>query len=360
MKFDLQKLVRDNIKRLTPYSSARHEYKGEASVYLDANENSFGSPVHLPSLSGEGAVVTFNRYPDPLQLELKSAIAGIKKVPAGNIFIGNGSDEVIDLAYRIFCEPGKDSVIICPPTYGMYEVSANINDVEIKRVNLTELFQLDVDGILNATDNNTKLLFICSPNNPTGNSMSRNSIERLLTNFPGILLIDEAYINFSNDESFIQDLAKYQNLVVMQTLSKAWGLASLRIGIAFASAEIIELFNKVKPPYNINKASQQLGIEALQNSLLVDEWIKQVLEQREYLRKQLQLFSFVKKIYDSDANFLLVKVDNANLLYNHLSENKIIVRNRSKEVMCNNCLRFTIGTHAENQLLLNALKSYAS
>lgn len=348
MTFELQKLVRDNIKKLTPYSSARHEFKGEASVFLDANENSFGSP--LPE--------DFNRYPDPLQWKLKSELSKIKGIAAENIFIGNGSDEVIDLAYRIFCNPGKDNVIICPPTYGMYEVSANINNVQIRKVNLTKDFQLDVEGILGATDHNTKLLFICSPNNPTGNSMNRNDIEQLLNNFAGIVIIDEAYINFSSLESFIQQLTKYPNLIVMQTLSKAWGLASLRLGLALASLPIIELFNKVKPPYNINKASQQLAIEALQNTEHVNAWILQTLGQREFLAKQLSDFSFVKKIYESDANFLLVKIDDAGNLYNYLAANKIIVRNRSKEVLCDNCLRITIGTPKENIELINTLKNY--
>lgn len=346
MIFELQKLVRENIKSLKPYSSARHEFKGEASVFLDANENSFGSP--LPE--------SFNRYPDPLQWKLKSSVSEVKGIAAENIFIGNGSDEVIDLAYRIFCNPGKDNVIICPPTYGMYEVSANINDVEIRKVNLTQNFQLDVEGILNSVDENTKLLFICSPNNPTGNSMCSEDIQVLLKSFPGIVIIDEAYINFSQQESFINKLTQYPNLVVMQTLSKAWGLASLRLGLAFTSKEIIELYNKVKPPYNINQASQQLALEALSNHNQINDWVKEVLEQREILKNDLSNFSFVKNIYVSDANFLLVKVDNANSLYNYLSSKGIIVRNRSKEVMCENCLRITIGTPEENEILLDALK----
>jgi histidinol-phosphate aminotransferase len=348
MKFELEKLIRDNIRKLTPYSSARHEFKGEASVFLDANENSFGSPLSE----------SFNRYPDPLQWQLKFELAKIKGVPAEYIFVGNGSDEVIDLAYRIFCNPEKDNVIICPPTYGMYEVSANINDVEIRKVNLTEDFQLDVDGILAATDQNTKLLFICSPNNPTGNNMKRADVELLLNNFPGIVIIDEAYINFSKQKTFIQELTEYENLVVMQTLSKAWGLASLRLGLAFASLPVIEIFNKVKPPYNINKASQTLAIEALHNTQQVNDWIKETVWQRELLIEELKQFSFIKKIFESDANFLLVRVDDANTLYNYLSQNKIIVRNRSKEVMCDNCLRITIGTPEENLDLIKALKNY--
>lgn len=358
MKFELQKLVRENIKTLTPYSSARHEFKGEASVFLDANENSFGSPVLLLSPSGEGPGERLNRYPDPLQWQLKFELAKIKGVPAEYIFIGNGSDEVIDLTYRIFCNPGKDNVILCPPTYGMYEVSANINDVETRKVNLGEDFQLDVEGILDATDQNTKLLFICSPNNPTGNNMKRADVELLLNNFPGIVIIDEAYINFSKQKTFIQELTEYENLVVMQTLSKAWGLASLRLGLAFASLPIIDIFNKVKPPYNINKASQALAIEALHNTQQVNDWIKETVWQREFLIKELKQFSFVKKIFESDANFLLLRVSDANALYNYLSQNKIIVRNRSKEIMCDNCLRITIGTPDENLQLIKTLKEY--
>ena len=348
MQFDLQKLIRPNIKNLQPYSSARHEFTGKASVFLDANENAFGSPLEE----------SFNRYPDPLQWQLKFQLARIKGVPAENIFVGNGSDEVIDLAYRIFCDPQKDNVIICPPTYGMYQVSANINDVAIKKVNLTQDFQLDVEGILNATDSNTKLLFICSPNNPTGNNMNRTDVEMLLNNFSGIVIIDEAYINYSKQKTFIQELTEYPNLIVMQTLSKAWGLAALRLGLCFASMDIIDIFNKVKPPYNINEASQQLALEALQNTQLVNDWIKTVVHQKEVLVTELHKLSFVKKIYPADANFILVKVTDADGLYQYLTANEIIVRNRSKEILCDNCLRITIGTPAENEQLLSTLKKY--
>ncbi len=348
MKFELEKLLRENIKQLKPYSSARHEFTGEASVFLDANENPYGST--LPE--------DFNRYPDPLQWQLKFQLAKIKGVPAENIFIGNGSDEVIDLAYRIFCNPGKDNVIICPPTYGMYEVSANINDVAIKKVNLLEGFQLDTAGILNAVDDNTKLLFICSPNNPTGNNMNRSDVELLLNNFPGIIIIDEAYINYSRQKPFIQELTEYPNLIVMQTLSKAWGLASLRLGLGYASLDIIDLFNKVKPPYNINKASQELALEALQNTEEVNAWIKETVNEREALANELKKFSFVEKIYESDANFFLMKVKDADKLYNYLSSNGVIVRNRSKEVMCENSLRITIGTPEENQQLITLFNKY--
>jgi histidinol-phosphate aminotransferase len=280
-------------------------------------------------------------------------------VPPQNIFVGNGSDEVIDLAYRIFCEPKKDNAIICPPTYGMYKVCANINDVETREVLLTEDFQLDVEGILSAVDEHTKLLFICSPNNPTGNNLNRMDIELLLNNFPGIVLIDEAYINFSMQKTFISELVEYQNLIVMQTLSKAWGLAGLRLGLAFASEVILDLFNKVKPPYNINQSSQQLAIKALANIKDVNNNIKNIVQQRNWVHDQLQQFKFVQIIYSSDANFILVKVEDADKLYQYLLMNRIIVRNRSKEPLCGNCIRITIGTEEENHTLINALKNYA-
>jgi len=357
MQFDLNKLTRDNIKNLKPYSSARHEFTGKASVFLDANENAFGSPLP-PFPHGVEPGVRFNRYPDPLQWQLKFQLARIKGVPAENIFVGNGSDEVIDLAYRIFCNPGKDNVIICPPTYGMYEVSANINDVEIKKVNLTEDFQLDVEAVLSAVDENTKLLFICSPNNPTGNNMNRTDVETLLNNFPGIILIDEAYINYSKQKTFIHELTEYPNLIVMQTLSKAWGLAALRLGLCYASMDIIDIFNKVKPPYNVNEASQLLGLEALQDTTIVNNWIKEVVETKAELIEAVQQLLYVEKIYPSDANFILVKVKDATNLYNYLTSNEVIVRNRSKEIHCENCLRITVGTPEENATLINLLKSY--
>jgi histidinol-phosphate aminotransferase len=346
--FDVEKLVRENIKKLKPYSSARSEYRGNAEVFIDANENAYGSPFEE----------NFNRYPDPLQWQLKQQMAKIKGVPPQNIFVGNGSDEVIDLAFRIFCEPKKDNVIICPPTYGMYKVCANINDVETREVLLTPDFQLNVEGILSAVDEHTKLLFICSPNNPTGNDLNRMDIELLLNNFPGIVLIDEAYINFSMQKTFIPELVEYQNLIVMQTLSKAWGLAGLRLGLAFASEIILDLFNKVKPPYNINQSSQQLAIKALANIKDVNNNIKNIVQQRNWVHDQLQQFKFVQIIYASDANFILVKVDDADKLYQYLLMNRIIVRNRSKEPLCENCIRITIGTEEENYTLINALKNY--
>jgi histidinol-phosphate aminotransferase len=347
-KIDIDDLVRENIKNLKPYSSARSEYRGNAEIFIDANENSFGSPLDQ----------NYNRYPDPLQWQLKQDLSKIKGVPPQNIFVGNGSDEVIDLAYRIFCEPKKDNIIICPPTYGMYKVCANINDVESRELLLTKDFQLDVEGILSATDEHTKLIFICSPNNPTGNDLNRIDIEMLLNNFSGVVIIDEAYINFSRQKTFIGELTEYENLIVMQTLSKAWGLAGLRLGLAFASEKIIDLFNKVKPPYNINESSQQLAVKALENIDEVNKRIKNIVEQRNWLHDQLKQFKFIQIIYSSDANFILVKVDDANKIYQYLLMNRIIVRNRSKEPLCENCIRITVGTPEENQTLINALKDY--
>lgn len=346
MNFELDKIIRPNIKTLKPYSSARDEFKGEASVYLDANENAFGSPLSED----------YHRYPDPTQYAVKMRLSAIKGVPARNIFLGNGSDEAIDILFRSFCNPGVDNVIIVPPTYGMYEVSANINDVAIKRVNLTEEFQLNLDGIAEAIDKNTKLIFICSPNNPTGNSINREDIETILANFKGIVVVDEAYINFSRQKTFIQELTEYSNLVVLQTLSKAWGLAALRIGMAFASEEIIEVFNRVKPPYNINQASQTLALEALANVEQVNNWIKEILKERDALVLALKNFDFVIDIYPSDANFILVKTADADRIYKYLTEEGIIVRNRNKVALCEGCLRITVGTNEENQAIINSLK----
>lgn len=348
MNFDLNKIIRQNIKNLKPYSSARDEFKGEASVYLDANENSFGSP--LPQ--------AFHRYPDPMQYAVKMRLSEIKGVPARNIFLGNGSDEAIDILFRSFCEPGKDNVIIVPPTYGMYEVSANINDVELKRVPLTADFQLNLEGTAEAIDKNTKLIFICSPNNPTGNSINREDIETILANFNGIVVIDEAYINFSRQKTFIQELTEYANLVILQTLSKAWGLAGLRVGMAFASEEIIEVFNRVKPPYNINEASQTLALEALNNTEQVNTWIKQTLTERDNLVLSIKKLDFVLDIYPSDANFILVKTTHPNKIYEFLVSKGIIVRNRTKIELCEGCLRITVGTPLENEILINTLKSF--
>jgi histidinol-phosphate aminotransferase len=346
--FNLNNILRENIKNLTPYSSARDEFQGEASVYLDANENAFGSPLDDQ----------YNRYPDPLQYNVKKRLSEIKGVPIRNIFLGNGSDEAIDILFRSFCNPGVDNVILVPPTYGMYEVSANINDIQTKKVSLTEEFQLNLEGIAEAIDQNTKLIFICSPNNPTGNSINRDDVETLLNNFDGIVVVDEAYINFSRQKTFIQELTEYSNLVVLQTLSKAWGLAGLRVGMAFASEEIIEVMNKVKPPYNINESSQQLALKALANVEQVNGWIKETLLQRDKLVLALKGLDFVLDIYPSDANFILVKTTDPKGIYNFLVQNGIIVRDRSKIDLCEGSLRITVGTPAENETLIDTLKKF--
>jgi len=346
MNFDLNKILRDNIKKLKPYSSARDEFKGEASVFLDANENSHGSPL----------TENYNRYPDPLQWNVKQKLSKIKGVPPQNIFLGNGSDEAIDILFRAFCRPGVDNVIIPSPTYGMYEVSANINDVEIKKVPLTENYQLNLDAISEAVNENSKLIYLCSPNNPTGNSFFREDIEVILNNFEGLVVIDEAYINFSKQRSFISELTEYPNLVVLQTLSKAWGLAGLRVGMAFASEQIINVFNKVKPPYNINAVSQKLALEALENTNKINDWIKVTVAERDELMKSISQLAFVQKVYPSDSNFVLVKMKDPKSVYDLLVNKGIIVRDRSKVDLCEGCLRITIGTKEENVVLLNTLK----
>ena len=343
--FNLNNLLRENIKKLVPYSSARDEFKGEASILIDANENPFGSPLNHD----------YNRYPDPLQHQVKAKLSKINGVPSENIFLGNGSDEAIDILYRAFCTPGVDNVILVPPTYGMYEVSANINDVAFKKVNLTADYQLDLDGIANAIDAHTKLIFICSPNNPTGNSIRRQDIEAILNNFQGLVVVDEAYINFSAVKSFTQELAEYPNLVVLQTLSKAWGLAALRLGMAFASKEIIAVYNKIKPPYNINQATQDIVLEALDRVDQVNDWIKETVAEREKLVRELLELDYVQHITPSDANFILVKMDQPREVYDYLVQYGIIVRDRSKVELCEGCLRITVGTPAENQILLEKL-----
>lgn len=348
MSFNLNNLLRDNIKKLIPYSSARDEFKGEASVLLDANENAFGSPYDK----------NYNRYPDPLQLRLKEKLFKIKGVPVENIFLGNGSDEAIDILYRAFCQPGRDNVILVPPTYGMYEVSANINDIACRKVNLTSNYQLDLDGIAMAIDAHTKLIFICSPNNPTGNSINRKDVETLLVNFDGLVVVDEAYINFSKSPSFTKDLAEFPNLVVLQTLSKAWGLAALRLGMAFSSQEIIAIFNKIKPPYNINQATQEIVLEALENVDQVNAWIKETVNEREKLVTALKSIEQVEHITPSDANFILVKLQEPRALYNFLVSKGIIVRDRSKVELCEGCLRVTVGTGQENEALLEAMRLF--
>ena len=348
MKFILDNLVRENILKMTAYSSARHEFTGTANIYLDANENSFGSPLKE----------NYNRYPDPLQLNLKEKISGIKGVPPENIFLGNGSDEAIDILLRIFCNPGIDNALIFPPTYGMYEVCAAMNDVKLTKVPLLENFQLNLSAIEDAIDSNTKLIFICSPNNPTGNSLHRKDIEVLLNNFNGIVVIDEAYINYAKQKTFIPELTEYPNLVILQTLSKAWGLAGLRLGMAFAGEPIINYLNKIKYPYNINTATQQLAIEALGNISSINNWTKTTVDQREQLKEELQQLSFIQKVYESDANFLLVKMVEAGNIYKYLAGEGLVVRDRSQVKLCENCLRITIGTPDENKKLLELLKVY--
>jgi histidinol-phosphate aminotransferase len=346
--FDLNKITRNNIKNLVPYSSARDEFKGNEGIFLDANENSFGSVI-------EG---NFNRYPDPLQKAVKTKLAEIKKTFADNIFLGNGSDEAIDILFRAFCEPGIDNVIVLPPTYGMYEVSANINNIEIQKVNLTQDFQPNLDKIISTINANTKLIFICSPNNPTANLIDVKSIEHILRNFSGIVVVDEAYIDFTDDKSIIEKLDFYPNLVILQTFSKAWGLAGLRIGMAFASKEIIRIFNKIKPPYNVNILSQELALKALGQHEKFQSVTRQIVTEREKLKEVLKEISFINEIYPSDANFILVKTSDAQKIYDYLVSKKIIVRNRSKITLCDGCLRITVGTENENKQLTGELKLF--
>lgn len=342
--FQLENIIRENVKRLKPYSSARSEFSGQAEIFLDANEN--------PYETG------YNRYPDAYQKELKKAVARLKGTAVENIFLGNGSDEAIDLLFRAFCEPGRDHIIICPPTYGMYQVSADINDVAVKKVSLSTNFELRVPEILAEADTNTKMLFICSPNNPTGNSMDKNAIIEVLENFEGIVVVDEAYIDFSKEESCLSLLEEYPNLVILQTFSKAWGLAGIRLGMCFASAEIIAIINKIKPPYNVNSITQSIALEKLQDRSTKEEQVKVLLGEREELSKQLNLLPWVEKVYPSDANFLLIKMEKPVQLYDDLKRKGIIVRNRSKVHLCEACLRITIGTPEENQVIVKALNAW--
>ncbi|MFM7838132.1 MAG: histidinol-phosphate transaminase, partial [Chitinophagaceae bacterium] len=345
MSFDLQQLVRPNIEKLVPYSSARDEFSGEARVFLDANENSLGSPVRP----------FYNRYPDPHQKKLKQQLQAIKGIPEKNIFLGNGSDECIDILLRCFCEPGLDNVIVCPPTYGMYEVSAQINNVQVVQVPLTPQFQLDLPGLEAAISGNTKMIFLCSPNNPTGNSLDLQDILVLLNNYFGLVVLDEAYINFSRQRSLIPELTEYPNLVILQTLSKAWGLAALRIGMTFCSESIVAILNKVKPPYNIGQASQEIAGQALQQTQAVNETIREIIRERERLEQVLSTLPVVVKVFPSDANFLLVKVTQPQAIYQQLLREGIVVRDRSKAVHCEGCLRITVGAREENDLLVAAL-----
>ncbi|MCL2327030.1 MAG: histidinol-phosphate transaminase [Bacteroidetes bacterium] len=347
--FSLSTLLRENIKNIRPYSTARDEYSGVALVNLDANENPFGA------VDGSAN----NRYPDPYQTPLKQVVAQIKGVPANQIFLGNGSDEGIDLIFKAFCNPGVDTAIICPPTYGMYSVSADINDIRCVSISLTEDFQLQTEKIMQAIDEHTKLIWICSPNNPSGNLIKRADIEHILNNFSGMVIVDEAYIDFADEPSWTLSLAQYPNLIVLQTFSKAWGLANIRLGIMFASKEVIAVINKIKLPYNLNGIVQTLAQEILeQHASIKDIFVRDILHERAWLVEQLQQIKTVQKIYPSDANFVLVKINDAHALYLYLVANGIIVRDRSKIELCEDCLRITIGTHEENVLLVEKIKAF--
>ena len=342
MSFNLNKIVRSSIKGLKPYSSARDEFTGKADVYLDANENPFGNGL--------------NRYPDPYQKALKKEISKIKNIHEESIILGNGSDEVIDLLFRAFCEPGKDEVIIFPPTYGMYQVCADVNNVKTKKVPLTSDFEVDELSLLETIDEKSKIIWFCSPNNPTGNTMDPAVIKNILNCFEGIVVIDEAYIDFSDSQSWIDFLEFHPNLFIIQTLSKAWGLAGIRLGMGFGSKKIISVLNKIKPPYNVNSLTQEKAIEAIGYLDEKNETIDAILAEKAKLKEKLNQIDGVQKIYQSDANFLLVKINNATNIYNKLVEQSIIVRNRSSVTLCENCLRITVGKPAENEKLLNAIK----
>jgi histidinol-phosphate aminotransferase len=338
----LEELLRDNIRQLQPYSCARDEFQGEASVYMDANENPYNAP--------------YNRYPDPLQLEVKESLSKIKNVPVQNIFLGNGSDEPIDLMYRAFCEPREDNVVAIEPTYGMYKVCADINDVEYRKVLLDDNFNFEAYRLLDKANDHTKIIWICSPNNPTGNSLNHDEIHKLLKWFRGIVVLDEAYIDFSAGESFTTYLNQYPNLVILQTFSKAWGSAAIRLGMAFASIEIIAVLNKIKYPYNVNILTQKQAIQALQNEVQMKEWVRTLLTERTVLIEELKKLPLVEHVYPTDANFVLVKVPDANAVYRGLVDKSIIVRNRNKVSLCMGCLRITVGSPEENKILLKELK----
>ena len=338
----LKELTRPNVWALKPYSSARDEYSGaEASVFLDANENPYNAPN--------------NRYPDPLQRELKALIAPLKGVKEENIFLGNGSDEAIDLIFRAFCQPGVDNVVAIDPTYGMYKVCADVNDVEYRKMLLDVYYQFKASALLSAIDENTKAMFLCSPNNPTGNSLERKEIESLLKRFDGLVIVDEAYIDFADSESMLKDLDKYPNLIVLQTFSKAWGCAAIRLGMAFASPEIIAIFNKIKYPYNVNRLTQEEAIKLLQHPETVKEWVNVLLEERARVMEEFALLPCCVRVFPTDANFFLAKVYEATQIYDYLVGCGIIVRNRTNVTLCNDCLRITIGTKEENDALLEAL-----
>lgn len=341
----LQELTRPNIWKLKPYSSARDEYKGAtASVFLDANENPYNTP--------------HNRYPDPLQCDLKALLSKIKRVSPAQIFLGNGSDEAIDLVFRAFCEPAKDNVVAIDPTYGMYQVCADVNDIEYRKVLLDDNFQFSADRLLAATDERTKLIFLCSPNNPTGNDLLRPEIEKVLQQFEGLVILDEAYNDFSEAPSFLQELEKYPNLIILQTFSKAWGCAAIRLGMAFASPAIIGILTKIKYPYNVNQLTQQQALSMLQQHDRIEQWVKTLKEERNYLEAEFEKLPCTIKLFPSDANFFLAKVTDAMKIYQYLVGEGIIVRNRHTVSLCCNCLRVTVGTRVENDTLLEALQKY--
>ena len=342
--FDLKNIVRPNIWQLKPYSCARDEFKGEASVYLDANENPYND--------------SFNRYPDPLQLKVKEEIRKVKGVEVKNIFLGNGSDEAIDLVYRIFCEPKENNVVAIAPTYGMYGVCADINNTEYRTVLLDENYQVTADKLLAATDEHTKIIWLCTPNNPTGNCLNRDEVIKVIEGFQGIVIVDEAYSDFSSQKHLRSELAKYPNLIVLNTMSKAWGSATIRLGMAFASKEIISIFNKVKYPYNVNQLTQQQALEALKDPYEVDNWVKILLQERGRMMEAFAMLPICEKVYPTDANFFLAKMTDANKIYNYLVDRGIIVRNRNRVQLCQNCLRVTIGTKTENSELIAALRQY--
>ncbi|GAB3171244.1 histidinol-phosphate transaminase [Telluribacter humicola] len=347
-KFSLSTIIRPHIQTLTPYSSARDEYTGKEGIFLDANENPYGSVVQD----------AYNRYPDPYQSAIKEKLAPIKGVRQSQIFLGNGSDEPIDLLVRATCTPGKDSILIMPPTYGMYEVSASINDVPLIKVPLTPDFQIDTDAVLAAITPDTKIIWVCSPNNPSGNLVQALAIQTLLEQFDGLVVVDEAYIDFADTESWTQQLDQYPNLVVLQTFSKAWGLASLRLGMCFASEELIRILNKIKPPYNISGPTQQLLLNALNEEEAKNQMVADIMRERDNLHAMLNDLSLVKKIYPSDANFLLVQFEEARSVMDYLLSEKIIVRDRSRVILCDGCLRITVGTNDENVAVVGALKKY--
>lgn len=344
-KFDLSLLLRDNIRKMKPYSSARDEFKGEAEVFLDANENPFSTG--------------FNRYPDPLQWAIKDKLAVLKGVTPRQIFLGNGSDEAIDLLIRAFCEPNRDSILITEPTYGMYAVCADVNAVRVKSVLLTPDFDIDLDATLGAIEDSTRLIFLCSPNNPSAALLNQEAIVKILDAFSGLVVVDEAYIDFAGTPGFVPLLSRFPNLVVMQTFSKAWGLAALRCGMAYGSEEIIAVLNKIKYPYNINIQTQQLVLKSLESPSQKDEWVKEILELRTSLVTGLKRISMVKKVYPSDANFVLTRVTNARTVYEHLMSNGIIVRDRSRVKLCDDCLRITVGTRKENETLIDAMDKFS-